>query len=238
MNVIIDDTWFPFDTGIRLLKTKYAECIFPEIADIWDRIEPLRLVEINDSFVLFEHKRIAFRCLGIERLITEVKPVLICSETVSKTTTWLESDGTFTRHDYSDTYELFRVRWSDLFGNTDPADIPHTSKVSHHFVKCRDTSTGREHVIWVDILDIHRTNHDETTGPFPSGISRRRTEQHVNPVQAIAWTITTNIPFGNIDRIMRQGDCILIRPIRPEERLKEPRHLTELEYRKHLYGEA
>ncbi len=55
---------------------------------------------------------------------------------------------------------------------------------------------------------------------------------------AIAWTITTNIPKGNIKEIYRQGDCILFRPKGKYEPLNTPRHLTEKEYSKLMVSES
>jgi hypothetical protein len=55
---------------------------------------------------------------------------------------------------------------------------------------------------------------------------------------AIAWTITTNVPQGNIEDIIRQGDCILIKPQGKYEPLNRARHLTEVEYKTLISAES
>jgi hypothetical protein len=57
-------------------------------------------------------------------------------------------------------------------------------------------------------------------------------------IQAIAWTITTNVPKGHIEDIIRQGDCILIKPKGKYEPLVTARHLTEEEYKTLISAES
>jgi hypothetical protein len=65
----------------------------------------------------------------------------------------------------------------------------------------------------------------------------------VNSIQAIAWTITTDIPKGYIEKIIRQGDCVLIKPTNDYFLDKnidkdKTRHLTEEEYKTLLEVES
>jgi hypothetical protein len=60
----------------------------------------------------------------------------------------------------------------------------------------------------------------------------------INALQCIAWTIQTNVPQGNIEKIIRQGDCILIKPKGKYTELNSPRHLTEQEYKTLLVAES
>ena len=61
----------------------------------------------------------------------------------------------------------------------------------------------------------------------------------VNAIQCIAWTIQTNIAEGNIEKIIRQGDCILIKPKNMRSvGLVNDRHLTEKEYKELLVAES
>ena len=57
-------------------------------------------------------------------------------------------------------------------------------------------------------------------------------------IMAIAWTITTNVPQGNIEDIIRQGDCILIAPKGDYVPLGSARHLTEEEYKTLISAES
>jgi acyl-CoA synthetase (AMP-forming)/AMP-acid ligase II len=99
-----------------------------------------------------------------------------------------------------------------------------------HFVKCKDTSTNREYLIWVNANEVWRTNKTDNDYSFEI--------KKVNATQAIAWTIQTNVPQGKIAKIIRQGDCILIKPKGKYEPLSTPRHLTEKEYKTLLVAES
>jgi hypothetical protein len=61
--------------------------------------------------------------------------------------------------------------------------------------------------------------------------------EDVSPIECVAWTITTNVAEGNIEKIVRQGDCIMIKP---KEMVFEDRqrHLTEKEYKQLLVLES
>ena len=95
------------------------------------------------------------------------------------------------------------------------------------YVKCKDTSTDREYFIWIDPVSVAITNNNRMVN------SRRldsiEIQKHINPIQCIAWTIQTNVMEGDIDYIVRQGDCILIKT-KPNHKKGEIRHLTEKEY--------
>lgn len=241
MKVIIENIEFPYELGIRMLKAKYRTCEFPPLEAMWDDIEPLRFGEIHQHLTNIGEMQIAFRCIGLEGMLRELQPKFISSETLSKTTSWLQSDGSIVEHHFEDTYELYRVGWQSLYTQWDPMSVPVDLRVSLHFVKCKDTSTGKEYVIWVDIRDVYRVNNSEPVGPVGQSatIAKRIIEKKVNPVQAIAWTIQTDVPVGSIEYIMRQGDCILIRPFpHAINHRGDLRHLTEVEYRTLMRGEA
>jgi hypothetical protein len=59
----------------------------------------------------------------------------------------------------------------------------------------------------------------------------------ITPIQSIAWTIQTDIKEGGIEKIVRQGDCILIKKKDTAE-TGLVRHLTENEYRTLLVLES
>jgi hypothetical protein len=59
----------------------------------------------------------------------------------------------------------------------------------------------------------------------------------ITPIQAIAWTIQTNIEKGGIEKMIRQGDCILIKKNK-DANVGSTRHLTEQEYKELLVLES
>jgi hypothetical protein len=217
MKIVIDNTEFDYNTGCRLLKTKYGNTTFNGLEDIWEHIVPITFKEIATDILNIEQRRIAVNCLGLEKIYEEVNPELIQSTTLKKETYWVDSDGNLVRKVFDDTYELYQVSgkvWSEGIVNSYTNDV--------YFVKCKDTSTDRNYFIWVDRDGIARTN--------PKGVE-------MNSIQAIAWTIQTDIELGGIEKIVRQGDCILIKKT-PDSKRGRVRHLTENEYRELLVLES
>jgi hypothetical protein len=98
-----------------------------------------------------------------------------------------------------------------------------------YFVKCKDTSTDRNYFIWIEPQSVYRTNTEKI---WEYELSK------INAIQCIAWTIQTNVPQGKIEKIIRQGDCVLIKPKGKYEPLNTPRHLTENEYKTLLVAES
>ena len=225
MKILIQNTEFPFNEGCRLLKLKYDECpkqFESVLGEMWNDIVPLTFKEISTKFKSIEQRRIGINCLGIERLVKEIKPTLISSKTLKKKTTWVTPKGEMITKEFDDTYELYKVdgkQWGVGVSNRgwDTKDV--------HYVKFKDTSTDREYMIWVDVQSVYRTNDERKDRWYNSSDDFG---SKINPIQAIAWTIQTDVPKGDIKRIIRQGDCILIEP--KSDKVESVRHLTEEEY--------
>lgn len=237
MKIVINNTQFDFNIGARLLKTKYQDTCptFAEdkLGDIWDDIQPYSFKEIAQSFTNIEERRIAIGCLGIEEIAKQVNPTLVKSETLKKKTTWINSKGQIETINFEDTYELYRVKRELLNGEEGRVWQGFNQDLS--FVKFKDTSTDREYFIWVDAESVYRANDKRQQRWYSSS------EDYVgmiNPIQAIAWTIQTQVPNGNIEKIARQGDCILIKKKKDDVAGCTTRHLTENEYRKLLVLES
>jgi hypothetical protein len=226
MKIVIENVTFPYDLGCSLLKLKYGkECPFEELSDIWNEIKPATFKQIA-NFGNLEQRRVGIVCLGLDRLVKEVNPELVDSKTLNKKTTWVNEEGELVTHKFKDTYELYKVEgkyFSDNLTNS-------WQKVEDtYYVKCKDTSTDREYMIWVDLNSVKDTN----------GISRWDNKgKKVTAIDCIAWTIQTNIPKGEIEKIVRQGDCILIKPKGKFEVLVRERHLTAEEYKTLLVAES
>jgi hypothetical protein len=226
MKIVISNTEFDFDTGCKILKLKHDTCPFPQLEDFWNDIQPITFQEISEMTNL-EHRRVAFLSYGLDRLVKEVKPVLMDKKTLNKTTTWVNDNGELITKKFKDTYELYKVSGEHFNKN-----ITRTWGRAEdcYYVKCKDTSTDREYLIWVDMRSVYRTN-------FTNGWEYK--PEKVNAIQAIAWTIQTDIEEGNIDKIVRQGDCIMIKPINTKKVNREVvRHLTEKEYKTLLVAES
>ena len=228
MKIIINNVEFPFNEGCRLLKLKYDKCPMKEIEDFWEDIVPMNFKDIAVSFTNTEQRRVGILCLGLEKLVSEVNPRLIKSETIKKETTWVDENGVLQNHKFNDTYELYEVDGS-IWGENLGRNIRNV-----HYVKCKDTSTDRDYLIWVDAQSVYQVNNDRKwlSSDEDYGVQ-------INAIQAIAWTIQTNVAKDNIEKIVRQGDCIMIKKKFPNEAIGDTlRHLTEVEYLELLVAES
>lgn len=224
--IIIDNVEFDFDNGCRLLKLKNGDdCPFPQLEDFWSDVEPLTFKEIA-QFENLEKRRIGINHLGLERLIESVKPTLVDTKTLKKTTSWVNENGEFVTFDFDDTYELYKVS-KDYFneGLNDWGGM----RDDIYYVKCKDTSTDREYLIWVDITNVLRTNGKPTWN---------YKDEDLCAIESIAWTIQVDVKEGDIESILRQGDCILVKPKEGAEILNQARHLKKEEYLNLLVAES
>jgi uncharacterized DUF497 family protein len=227
MEIVIKNVIFEFNTACAVLKLQNETPPFAELEEFWDKIKPITFKEIAE-LTNMEQRRIALGEFGIDRLVNEIKPKLLKKETINKKTIFIDTNGEEKEHHFEDTYKLFKVDKEILFGG-----LSNWDKRDTYYVECKDTSTDRKYLIWVDINSIYRTNSDNRW------LSVEEIEKKVTAIQAIAWTIQTNVPIGSIKRIIRQGDCILIEPKKKKyEPLNTLRHLTEKEYRKLLVLES
>jgi len=214
MKIIINNVPFSFDNGCRLLKLKHDVCPMKELEDLWEDIVPFTFPEIALQFTNLEERRIAVLCLGLDRLVKEINPVLVDSKTLSKKTTWVDKNGELITRKFKDTYELYSVSGS-VWGE----NITNGRFMGNvYYVKCKDTSTDREYLIWVDVENSRTLNYTDI-----------KKENKFSVIDCIAWTFQTDVPEGGIEKIIRQGDCILIKK---KEGVKNGmvRHLTGKEY--------
>jgi hypothetical protein len=204
------------------------------LEDFWADIKPMTFAEIA-TLPNLEHRRVGVLCMGLERLAEEIKPTLINSETIRKTTTWVMQDGTIKTVEFDDTYELYRVDGKHF---NEGVQGGWNETKDCYFIKCKDTSTDRNYFIWVDLWEVFKNNHPANTNYGWYSEDLKLAEQKVTAIQAIAWTIQTNVNKANIEKIIRQGDCILIKPYDTNGTGSSVRHLTEDEYRTLLVAES
>ena len=233
MKILINNVSFDYNTGCRLLKLKYEECPNTiDLQDIWEDIVPMTFKEIATTLKNIEQRRVAIQCLGLERLTKEVKPVLINTKSIKKTTAWVNPNGELVTKKFTDTYELYKVKGEMINQGIEGNRWNKLNDV--HFVKCKDTSTDRDYFIWVDAQSVYQVNNDRKwlSSDEDYGVQ-------INAIQAIAWTIQTNVTKDNIEKIVRQGDCIMIKKKLPTETIGDTlRHLTEVEYLELLVAES
>jgi hypothetical protein len=230
MKIILENIHFDFNNGCKLLKLKHKDCptkfANTYIGEIWNDIVPATFSEIA-KYENIEQRRVGILHLGLEKLVKEVKPKLVNQETLNKKTTWINSKGELETISFKDTYKLFKVE-----GKYFSEGIKETWRKAEdcYYIQFKDTSTDREYMLWVDVQSVYRTNNENR---WDFEIDK------VKAIDCIAWSIQTNIAEGNIEKIVRQGDCIMIKPKNLKTKgLVNVRHLTSKEYKKLLVAES
>jgi hypothetical protein len=229
MKIVINNVSIEFDLACRILKTKGGDCPFDEVQDFWEEILPLNFKEIAQLPNL-EQRRIALLFLGLDRMVAEVNPILVSSVTIPKQTSWVMESGEVVDFKFEDTYELYKVN-GDYFNE----GVNSWQKMGDaYYVKCKDTSTDREYLIWIDLSSVWKVKceNDKNLNLWQIDIDK------INALDTIAWTIQTDIPQGNIEKIVRQGDCIMIKPKGKYKTLDKERHLSKEEYLELLVAES
>ena len=212
MEIIIDNIPFAFDMGAKVCKIGNIEIDGLDLTNV----EPITFEEIS-MLRNIEQRRIAIKYFGTEKLIADINPELVSEETISKSTTYVDDKGISTTINFQDTYELYKVSAEKLFGKQG------SYLRDEYYVKCKDTSTDREYIIWVDVESVARTNNIGIWG-LRDGTSK------IDAIQAIAWTIQTDVKEGNIRQIIRQGDCVFVEPIDTTVDTGLMRSITKEEY--------
>ena len=246
MKIIIDNVPFEFDLACKVLKLKGGNSPFEELNSFWNEIVPIDFAEIS-LLPNLEQRRIAIKYLGIDDIVSQVNPQLISEETISKETTWINEAGFEETIKFDDTYRLFSVNENVLLKGKNE-EVNEWNKAKQYFVKFKDTSTDREYMIWVDIASVYNTNHNKQLNRW--NVELIMQEGNITAIDCIAWTIKTTLPTGNIETIIRQGDCVLLKPksaksfkalvdsgVEVNEKIEE-RHLTSKEYRELLKFES
>jgi hypothetical protein len=229
MKIVINNVSIEFDLACRILKTKGGDCPFDEVQDFWEEILPLNFKEIAQLPNL-EQRRIALLFLGLDRMVVEVNPILVSSVTIPKQTSWVMENGEVVDFKFEDTYELYKVNGDYFNEGVNSWQI----MADAYYVKCKDTSTDREYLIWVDLNSVWnvKCENDKKLNRWEFDVNK------INAIDCIAWTIQTDIPQGNIEKIVRQGDCIMIKPKGKYETLDKERHLSKEEYLELLVAES
>lgn len=212
MEIIIDNVPFAFDMGAKVCKVGNIEIEGLDLTNV----EPITFAEIS-MLKNIEQRRIAIKYFGTEKLIADINPELVSAEAISKSTTYVDDNGISTTINFQDTYELYKVSAEKLFGKQG------SYLRDEYYVKCKDTSTDRDYIIWVDVESVARANNISVWG-LRDGTSK------IDAIQAIAWTIQTDVKEGNIRQIIRQGDCVFVEPIDTTVDTGLMRSITKEEY--------
>lgn len=238
MKIIIQNQEFNYDLGCALLKAKYKDTPFNGLEDIWDDIVPATFKQIIADATIsnVEQRRVALNCIGTENFLKEVNAELLTTDSINKTTTWINSDGVLETKEFVDTYELNKVPASSWISGVDSER--RTGEVDLYFVRLKDTSTDREYILWIEPRSVASIN-DQWIAWNDSfdGLVRDR---KISAIDCIAWTIQTTVPSGMIREIIRQGDCILVKPTKDYNHVEDPvwRSITGKEYRQYLLAES
>jgi hypothetical protein len=225
--VLIDNSRFEFELGLKILKAKWKTFEAYEkagylsdkskklVADNWDSSGPVTIYEAL-SIPNLESRRVCFRYIGIENIFKELDPELVDTQVIKKATK-VTAEGKL--ESFDDTYELYKVNGDKLREGTNDSGMRQIQ--DFYILKCSCTSTGREYLIYIrDLWNGNRwgrPNNEAVVGSKPDA------------VEAVAWTIQVEAKPEDISYIIRQGDAILVKV--KEGYQKCPiRHISKQEY--------
>lgn len=220
---LVDQYEFGYDLGLKVVKAKFKEVdrfiagvsiskgLAAEVRKIWDDIPEVTVREAL-SIENIEARRICFRYIGVDKIFGELGPELVDEQTIEKGTR-VTAEGELEK--FKDTYQLYRVEGKKL-----SEGVKDTWRAPQDFfiLRCKCTSSDREYLIYIQNFWSGRMRDVGTVGQKPDAI------------EAVAWTITTDVAKEDIDYIIRQGDCILVKTKKDKYTRVNTRHLDKAEY--------
>lgn len=232
--IMIDNSRFEFGLGLKILKAKWKTCEAFEkagyiskealklIKSEWDDAPNVTVLEAL-SIPNMEARRVCFRYVGIDTIFKELDPQLVDNQVIKKATKVNEKGEL---ESFEDTYQLYKVMGQKLReGTTDTM----RQIADFYILRCYCTSTGREYLIYIrDIWNRQLrwgASNEAGVGEKPDAI------------EAVAWTIQVEVPEDQIEKIVRQGDCIMVKP-KDGYKKCALRHISKKEYLEKVVAES
>jgi len=235
--IMMENSRFSYPIGMKIFTRKYPDfetfaksTFLPKGGGIpekvkadWDLYKEQELTVTEAlSLTNLESRRVCFKYIGIENIFKQLKPEKVDAQTIHKNTR-VTKEGTLAEFD--DTYELYQVKSERLAGDKESERMRRIS--DFYILRCNCTSTGREYMIYIPDLWNN-----------PVGMLRNlRVGPKPDAIEAVAWTIQVDVPEGQIEEVVRAGDCIMVRPVENYTKC-ERRHLTKKEYLERLTMES
>lgn len=168
---------------------------FDVVRDAWNHA-PALTTEQAFTAPNIEHRRVIFNVIGIDNLMTSLKPELMDRKTISRKNLVFDGEGNSKTETLLDTYELYKIDSDRLFEGTETERRWAFSRDRNVYaVKCKDASTDREYWIYV---------HADAA-------------KNGDALEAIAWTYQMkSLVYTN--SIYRQGEVIIAK----HDGVKEP----------------
>lgn len=223
--IVVDGQDFESNIGIKILKAKYGtfenfrtsktSYMSKKGADlIKESMENASDLTIQEALSIknLEARRVCFRYIGIDKIFKELEPELVDSQTIQKSTR-VSKEGEL--EPFEDKYELYRVKGQKL----NEGEQSSWRRVTDFYIlRCSCTSTGREYLIYIQDMWAR-------SGSKPDAI------------EAVAWTIQIEVPETHVEKIVRAGDCIMVKPKAGYVKCSL-RHISKEEYLTKLVAES
>ena len=191
-------------------------------------ISCLLYTSINDALTQenAEIRRVYFDCIGVQRLFTELQPVLRDRQVIKKKRTKWDDNNDQTEYEFEDVYELYEIEGTKLFSVDRWGNKPNPV----YAVRCWCTTTNREYWLYV--------SPESATGSRWAWSSDHMNHKY-DAIRAIAWTIRIDIPEESVDRIYRQGDIIVVKSkVGQPVSVGQQYHISKEMYLSSMYSET
>lgn len=226
--LVVDRYKFDYDLGMKIARAKYREFArFKDGMYISEAAEEMVKKDWNDVSDItvtealglrnLEARRIAFRYIGVENVFKALEPELVDEQVVEKATKVNEKGEL---ESFNDKYQLYKVKGEVLLKDSENANISNRTVRDFYILRCFCTSTQREYLIYIqDIWTADRW-----------GRTSSNKDRKPDAIEAVAWTIQVDVATKDIDYIIRQGDCIMVKTKNEKYEKSTSRHLTKEEY--------
>lgn len=232
LKMAVDRYKFEGELGLKVIKAKHktieklmaetdlSEAAAEVVKEAWDKVGDITVAEAL-GITNLEARRICFKYIGIENVFKELQPQLVDKQTIKKSTK-VNAQGDLETFD--DTYELYKVSGERLIqGGETSSGFTRTTPRDFYILRCKCTTTDREYLIYVQ--DIW-TAAGRGMGRLSDTGAKGRKE---DAIEAVAWTIQVDVDTKFIEKIVRQGDCIMVK-VADGYKKTSMRHLTKQEY--------
>jgi len=226
--IVVDRYKFDFTIGLKIMKAKYkdfktfedkcyiSKALMKTIKEEWPKAGNITVQEAL-GLENIEARRICFRHIGVDNVFKELEPELVDTQVLDKNTK-VNAEGKLEK--FQDTYELYKVKGEKVLQGI--TENWRRGGADFFILRCKCTSSDREYLIYIQ--DIWAAN--ARFGSNPGTGAQRKPDA----IEAVAWTIQVEVEADDIEYIIRQGDCIIVKTKKEKYKKCTQRHISKKEY--------
>ena len=209
MEVYIEGQKYEFEFGCRILKTRFGLQPFKGLEDTWDRIPPITIEDLVNTYLSPKERKKIVEYVGPEFIEWHGLQRRLNSETIKKRHRYLDQDLNMVEFTYEDTIQLYRVDGEVLFQR--PKILRNVEDMRNIFqwinknkeeyqwisddlfyVKFKEPMTGKDLYRWVDMESLLNPRLSDITA-----------------IDALASTYTVPVKINEVTEVIKMGELTL-----------------------------